>query len=82
MYSLNQHFMLLYILKQIFYIYSGSVSREFSSPAQQEKKILTPIREFLVLPMVVRVLRLKIRVNSAFSKGRVREVKAGCWILE
>lgn len=42
---------------------------------------LTPIKEFLVFPIVVSVLRLKIRVNSAFSKGRVREAKAGCSIL-
>lgn len=39
------------------------------------------MREFLVFPMVVRVLRLKMRVNSAFSTGRVQEAKAGCWIL-
>lgn len=42
---------------------------------------LTPIREFLVLPMVVKVLRLKMMVNWAFSGSRVRGAKAGCWIL-
>lgn len=42
---------------------------------------LTPMREFFVLPMVVRVVRLKMRVNWAFSKGRVSEAKAGCWML-
>lgn len=53
-----------------------------SNRKKKKKQTLTPIREFLVLPMVVRVLRLKISMNSAFSKGRVREVKAGCWIFE
>lgn len=35
----------------------------------------------MVLPMVVRVLRLKMRVNWAFSSGRVREANAGCLMV-
>lgn len=34
-----------------------------------------------MLPIVVRVLRLKMRVNWAFSRGKVKEAKAGCWML-
>lgn len=39
------------------------------------------MREFLVLPIVVKVLRLKMIVNWAFSRGKLREANAGCWML-